>query len=114
MLRFYSTEENADDVSVLVLRAAGLQPNGTADFMVSMLDEDHQIACYRSIDHNEVPAYGVNLLDDHHAPCWRAYHMNQLADATASQRRAVRPSRTELQLPPRLPLPKRPKDWVVY
>ncbi|MGE0548720.1 MAG: hypothetical protein AB7O24_32815 [Kofleriaceae bacterium] len=81
-VRYFSYEEDADDVSVAVMRAAGMDPTG-GDSVLSLLDDvDLRTQCAAMLDNNEVPPYGVDLADEHHATCWRAYHVRQLAGLT--------------------------------
>lgn len=93
-LRYYSTEEAADDVTVPVLRQAGLHPDGLSSFFLAILPPDDRAACSAILDAGEVPPYGVDLTDNHHATCFRAWHLRQLAAATGggeAERRAPRP-----------------------
>jgi hypothetical protein len=117
-LRYFSIEEDADDISVLVLRDAGLDPAGEAGFMLRFLG-DAAATCQELIDNDEVPPYGVDLTDEHHDTCWRAYHMFAWRDASAdgpaqTSARIVRRAPTATTTVRRLPIPKRLKDLVVY
>ncbi|MGE0869498.1 MAG: M48 family metalloprotease [Kofleriaceae bacterium] len=114
-LRYFSDEENADDTSVTVLRAAGFDPTGLADFSISIVPAEGQAECRDLIDRGQVPPYGIDLLDQHHASCWRAFHITQLADDTAGEKRArVRGVTPVDKLPPKLPFPKRASDYIKY
>lgn len=93
-LRYFSYEEDADDVTVPVLRAAGLDPRGQADFLLLALPPDARARCKVELDAGRVPAYGVDLTDEHHATCWRAHHVEVLA-ADKDRARRVRPARTQ-------------------
>lgn len=110
-------EEDADDTSVLVLRDAGLEPAGEAGFMLSFL-ADNQARCQSQIDAKQVPAYGVDLSDEHHATCWRAYHMFAWRDASAQGpgQSGQAAHRAPVPVAPvrQLPIPPRLKDLVVY
>ncbi|MGE0869499.1 MAG: M48 family metalloprotease [Kofleriaceae bacterium] len=106
-LRYFSYEEDADDVSVSVLRGAGLDPNGVSAFMASFLPSGAQQMCNQLLGANTVPPYGVDLNDEHHASCWRAHHIKQYAATIASPRVALpAPSPVETKspwaIPPRL------------
>lgn len=79
-LRYYSTEEAADDRAVLVLLDAGLDPAGFARFLASISSEAHNRSCQDILDRGDVPPYGEDLADTHHATCWRIHHIHQLAD----------------------------------
>jgi hypothetical protein len=83
-LRFYSTEEAADDATVPVLRGADLKPDALGDFFLTKLAEpDTAGACADVLDANQVPPYGVDLFDEHHAVCYRIYHVRTVAAAGA-------------------------------
>jgi hypothetical protein len=115
-LRFFSHEEDADDVSVPVMRGAGLSPTSLADFLLGagLLGEAEQ-PCRSMIAAAAVPAYGVDLTDAHHATCWRAYHIG--AVAAWSNREAERAMAGTPVLPPslyHLPLPARVADAIAY
>ncbi|MGE3458491.1 MAG: M48 family metalloprotease [Kofleriaceae bacterium] len=114
-LRYFSDEENADDVSVLVLHAAGASPTGLADYNISAVPELVRDGCRELIARGQVPPYGVDLLDQHHASCWRAFHITQIAnDLSGAKRAPARTVRSVDNLPPRIPFPKRPRDYIKY
>jgi hypothetical protein len=116
-LRYYSTEEDADDTSVTVLRGAQLDPAGNAHFMRSALSAETRARCDATLASGEVPAYGEDLTDEHHATCWRIYHLQTLAErarsrswpAARTQSPATATARTS-----RLPLPRKLADQIVY
>ena len=114
-LRYFSIEEDADDTSVLVLRDAGLEPAGEADFMLRFLG-DQQARCQSIIDAGDVPPYGAALTDEHHGTCWRAYHLIAWREASAAQQpgHTARRAPTATTATRRLPIPRRLKDVVVY
>ncbi|MGE0867593.1 MAG: M48 family metalloprotease [Kofleriaceae bacterium] len=113
-LRYFSTEEDADDVTVPVLRAAGLNPTGAADFFFSAFEPSDASRCQSLLASGQVPPYGVDLLDEHHGECWRAFHIHQVADQAGSKRAPVRTARAVDDLPPRIPSVKRPGDYRKY
>jgi hypothetical protein len=78
-LRYYSTEENADDRTVPVLRAQELEPTGLAQFFSTLLPAATQQECQALIAAGTVPPYGVDLSDTHHATCWRMDHVARVA-----------------------------------
>jgi Peptidase family M48 len=84
-LRYFSTEEDADDTSVLVLRGTKFQPAAIGDFFLSLLPGDKATQCEGMVDAREVPPYGVDLSDQHHGTCWRAYHVNAFEDYEMGQ-----------------------------
>ena len=110
-LRFFSYEEDADDVSVTVLREAGLAPDGLAGFFLATFTHP---SCAPILESGEVPPYGVDLRDEHHAACWRADHLRRYAKHTAPKG-AARRAQTETTLPARRPLlPPRVSDRIRY
>jgi hypothetical protein len=106
-LRYFSAEEDADDATVPVLRAGGWPVAASASSFISFLG--HNAArCRALLDQGQVPAYGRNLTNDHHAPCWRAHHARQLAALPSKPKlvqAAARPSRPVLGPTPRPTLP---------
>ncbi len=117
-LRFFSTEEAADDSTVPVLDGMDLPPDALGEFMVAMLPPDALATCTDILGRGEVPPYG-DLIDEHHAFCWRAYHVTALAErdadgSAALRRSASRPGATidayERAAGPRLPRFRRPGD----
>jgi hypothetical protein len=111
-VRYYSEEENADDVSVPVLRASGFDPAGLGTFLNEVLSTPAATAaCNAVLDAGEIPHYGVDLEDTHHGNCWRVYHIDQLA-ASGSKPRARRTMSPLVEVP-RLPIP-RPRKIAVY
>jgi len=112
-LRFFSFEENADDVSVLVLRGAGMEPTGIAGFFLAALAPE---GCQAVLDSGEVPPYGVDLADEHHATCWRAHHVHAYDRHTESAAAATAGPRLRRSSPAprRRLLPERMADRVMY
>ncbi|HEU0034802.1 MAG TPA: M48 family metalloprotease [Kofleriaceae bacterium] len=114
-LRMFSYEEDADDVSVPVLRATNLDPAGNARFLELALPAEARTRCQALLAADTVPAYGVDLFDEHHDTCWRAYHIDELAAATEPAT-SPRVATGTLSVPkiPRLPLPKQLSDLIAY
>ena len=114
-LRFFSTEEDADDASVPVLRAAGLEPTGLGTFFLDVfLPRNMSDACKIVLATGAVPSYGVNLADDHHSTCWRVYHLGALAAETAKGHPRRAPAHELVAPRPRLPITQAPADLAVY
>ncbi len=115
-LRYFSSEEDADDVTVPVLRAAGLDPTGLATFFLEVfLPRNMSDACKAVLATGSVPPYGVDLADTHHATCFRVYHLGALAADTAAGRpRARTPVSPSVTPPPRLPIKRAPVDLARY
>jgi hypothetical protein len=113
--RFYSTEEDADDSTVPVLEAMGRAPDGIAGGLFLLQDEPTRTACQEVLDAGTVPAYGANLLDEHHANCWRVRHVRDVAaSGRLSSRRSRRPVRSDASEAPRSryrPIPMPPSQW---
>lgn len=116
-LRFFSMEESADDTSIPVLRAAGLDPAGLAGFFLPAFLGDEAAACEARIADGTTP-YGVRLDDDHHGNCFRVAHIRQLATSGGAEQaaRVVTPPATTTAIRParRGWLPPRPQDVIVY
>ena len=111
-LRYFSFEEDADDVSVPVLRGANVEAGALGPFLVSLLPDEPQARCETILASYEVPAYGADLHDEHHSVCWRGYHVRQLAEST--ERRATRPQMFDVQVQSRLPVPRPLRDRLAF
>ncbi len=83
-LRYFSAEEQADDLSVRIAKASGITPDALGGFFATFLG-DKLAACEQAIASGAAP-YGRNLLDDHHSNCWRLAHVRQLAAGSAVPR----------------------------
>ncbi|MGE0547360.1 MAG: M48 family metalloprotease [Kofleriaceae bacterium] len=112
-LRYFSYEEDADDVSVSVLRGAQLDPNSMSTFMASFLPLGARQQCLQLLTTNAVPPYGVDLTDEHHASCWRSHHIKQYA-ATISSARSPRPVASPVETRSPWAIPPALKDRLVY
>jgi hypothetical protein len=111
-VRYFSTEEDADDTSVPVLRNAGLAPTGLGDFLANVLPAEQQAKCRALIDDGKVPPYGADLVDDHHGTCWRVYHIGAYAKHTD---KAAMTARLPVDAPaPKRLLPPTLRDVVMY
>ena len=114
-LRYYSTEEAADDSSVSVMTEIGREPRALGDFFVKLgYSPAAQTTCNGQLASGTVPHYGEDLVDDHHSSCWRAYHVDAMIDAGVFAARrsseAVPPLTTSaprISSPRWRPLPKR-------
>jgi hypothetical protein len=116
-LRFFSDEEDADDVSVIVLRGAKIDPPyAIGSFLTSFLPADVQPRCADLLARREVPPYGQDLTDAHHSFCWRAHHTRQLAEhlEDESPGSAARASASQLPPPRRLPIKPRLRDRLAF
>jgi len=113
-LRYFSTEEDADNTSVPVLRGAGLKAVGLGDFLGAFLGAN-EAACRQVIASGKVPAYGVDLVDDHHGTCWRVYNIDAYAKHTEKRARSIEAPRplSTAPVPTRL-LPPLLRDAVQY
>ena len=114
-LRFFSSEVSADDASVPVLRAAGLDPEGGASFFLPFLEAE-RATCEADLASQMVP-YGARIDDDHHGTCHRVGHIQQLARLGAPSGAAARRIRVAPVVMPianRWGLPRKITDLVVY
>lgn len=76
-LRYYSYEEQADDVSIGVLKSLGQPGTGIVTFLQQgLLDAAARTKCDSLIAAGE-PPYGV-VSDAHHSRCWRVWHGQKL------------------------------------
>lgn len=101
-LRFFSHEEDSDDVATHVIDGAGLEPLSGAEGMLLLVNArggDAKARCQTMLDAGTVPGYGVNLVDAHHADCWRAYHVEQMASLPATAARRGTAEQAVLQAP---------------
>lgn len=118
--RQYTTEEEADDATIPVLAAMGRDPGGVGPGLQLLDDEATRAECNGLLAQG-APPYGADLHDEHHANCWRVFHVRELAqsgrltDGAASALRrpapaaAARPSRYRP-----LPFPRSPADGIMY
>jgi Peptidase family M48 len=72
-VRYFSTEEDADDVSVVVLDSADLRPDAITDVLLR-LKVGVEAPCRAALAAGGAIPYGDNLVDDHHGDCWRGAH----------------------------------------
>jgi hypothetical protein len=113
-LRYFSTEEDADDVSVYVLEGANIQPDAIGPYFVSFLPGDGPQRCTAMLARRELPPYGQNLTDDHHSTCWRAHHVRQLAERDDRSAHVARSPLPSIEKPRRLPIPRPLRERVAY
>jgi hypothetical protein len=115
-LRFYSVEEDADDTSVDVLRAAGMDPASEGRVLKFIYPTDVADRCAAMIAAGTIPPYGVDLTDEHHATCWRIFNLNRMAASGDTGSRVApaprQPIAVEVVGP--LGLPDRIADHVLY
>lgn len=88
-LRYYSTEEAADDSAARVMQALGLPPDGSSRLLVAV-DAKLAAACNPLLAGASPIPYGENLPDDHHATCWRVRHQQQVGPTTEARKRPWR------------------------
>lgn len=83
--RYFSIEEEADDVSTRVSQKAKFAAPGVSLLMHRAMT--NAAPCDDALAKKTVP-YGVRLDDPHHGTCWRIAHAHQLAESSdASARR---------------------------
>ena len=112
-LRYFSTEEDADNTSVPVLRGASLEPTGLGDFLGAFLGAN-EAACRAAIASGKAPPYGADLTDDHHGTCWRIYNIDAYAKHTEKRARPSEPRALSTAPVPTRLLPPRLRDAVQY
>lgn len=88
-LRYFSTEEAADDSSVSSMAALGLSGDLIGSALVKL--EKIEAMCQPLVDGGQPIPYGENLIDTHHATCWRAGNARRFADRVAGAPRYTRP-----------------------
>lgn len=79
-LRYFSVEDEADDYSIRIGLAHGVSGLGVTATMFAVLG-DLAPACEALLAAGNVP-FGADLLDEHHAACWRIDHARRLAAVT--------------------------------
>jgi len=107
-LRYFSFEEDADNVSVQVMRAADKDPASLQQFFHALVAPAVATACDASLTTTGFPPYGVDLTDPHHAVCWRMGHVQRQSKDAAYRIQRVATTPTAVRMPGRLPLPKKP------
>ena len=102
-VRYFSTEEAADDASVAVMAAAGIELDVLADALPVLYGAGSaaEKKCRDLLSAGTRPPYGENLADDHHASCWRSRHIQ---DFVASGKQAMRVMPPTTHAAPRSPL----------
>lgn len=107
-VRHYTSEEEADDATLPILQAMGRAPDGIAPGLALLEPEAARSEC-DDILGSGTPPYGADLYDDHHANCFRMFHVRDLAasgiltdDASALRRPAPA---THVRAPRYRPLP---------
>ncbi|MFT3698699.1 MAG: hypothetical protein QM831_36470 [Kofleriaceae bacterium] len=75
-LRYFSYEEDADDVSEMVMKAAGKEPTAMGTFLHVALG-----SAAGACDQATTVGYGVDLNDAHHGTCWRIGHLEREANS---------------------------------
>lgn len=88
LLRYYSAEEQADDIAVRVTKKAGTMSVGAADLTRKSLGAELATECDTLRSKGMVP-YGIHLNDDHHGACWRIAHAHQYAKSLGYAARAT-------------------------
>jgi hypothetical protein len=102
-VRYFTTEEDADDASARIMLEMGLAVDGGSQLLIGT-DPALSSVCMPMLSSGSVIPYGEKLTDDHHATCWRASHQ-QLVGVSASGRQL--PSWGPLGPEPRTPLLER-------
>ena len=66
------------------MRDMGLPVDSVGQFFLPLFSETARNECTAFLDANTTPPYG-DLVDEHHATCWRVAHVQQLGAATGPQ-----------------------------
>ena len=77
-LRYYSYEEEADDMAVRVLAALDMDRDELSKLLLKIEGDAGAQECLSLLSQGQIPSYGV-LSDAHHGTCFRIYHMRQVA-----------------------------------
>jgi hypothetical protein len=76
-VRYYSFEEQADDVAVNLLAVIAFDKTGITKFLQqAILDDAGRTECDKLV--TSEPPYGI-MSDPHHSTCWRIWHTSKLA-----------------------------------
>lgn len=87
-LRYFSTEDAADDMAIRITQRLG-KPYGVRTWMLETISAyaklfnskvDYTSRCKAMLAAKEAPPYGP-LLDNHHGPCYRAFHNEQVIES---------------------------------
>jgi hypothetical protein len=82
-VRFYSQEEEADDVSAHLTRKHNLAEQGVSGFLFAAMEMAGEATlCTDALAANKPLSYGRYLIDDHHADCWRVAHARTVSAGT--------------------------------
>jgi hypothetical protein len=78
-VRYYSFEEQADDVAVNLLAVIAFDKTGITKFLQqAILDDAGRSECDKLVASE--PPYGI-MSDPHHSTCWRVWHTSKIAAA---------------------------------
>jgi hypothetical protein len=108
-LRFFSFEEDADDVSEIVMSAAGFDPTAMSKFLAAVLPAASRSTCTSEVA-SGFPSYGVDLTDEHHATCWRIGH--QTRESANRERAVITSTPVAVRRPGFIPRPPNPADNI--
>lgn len=80
-LHYYSAEDQADEISITVLKALGYDSQQLARTHLDYLEAEGpglRQQCEAIVESGGEPPFG-NLMDEHHAPCWRFYNLSHFS-----------------------------------
>jgi hypothetical protein len=106
-VRFYSQEEEADDVSAHLTKKNNLAEQGVSGFLFAAMNEEKPL-CEAALATGRAPSYGRYLIDDHHADCWRVWHARQISEGSGTDRAFVPGARAAEPWVPTRVVPQRP------
>lgn len=85
---FYTYEEHADDVAVMVHRYLHLDSQALGKFFFSILPKADQAKCHAMIQNGQIPPLGT-LSDAHRAHCYRYSHLQDLEKDIDQRREGI-------------------------
>jgi hypothetical protein len=99
-LRYFSSEEEADDHSARLTKLTGVAETGVTGFLFANLSAAETDLCKAALDAPSMPPpYGEYLIDEHHAACWRIAHARQVKAATSDRLHVPAPRAGEPWVP---------------
>ena len=84
-LRYFTTEEAADDSAARTMVELGMTPEGGSLLLINDNAALASVCTPMLAGTTQVP-YGQHLQDEHHATCWRAKHQAQIGADTSGRK----------------------------
>ena len=81
-VRYYTEEEQADDLGIMAAARAGVAPQSFVNMILTLAPlagggADYSTRCQADLDANRTPPYWIE--DPHHSFCYRAHHFTRYA-----------------------------------